>query len=156
VLRKLLAPRFNNALPQELKSGYATQSLLDYVFRRRNDSGFGVTAVVGSGCHRSDRLPLLVGGVPQRLVLILDSLLVGLPEISKSTFPISAAFIRTWGNSRMGYRPQAHLHEKRRTTLSRRFKIEYLLHTPSLWHYTLDPSRCIKLGASFAIARLLK
>jgi hypothetical protein len=43
------------------------------------------------------------------------------------------------------------LHEQCRTTLSRRFKVEWLLYTPALWHFTLDPSRCIKLGASFKI-----
>jgi len=37
--------------------------------------------VVGVGCHRSDWLPLLVGGVPQRLVLILNSLAADLLEI---------------------------------------------------------------------------
>ena len=39
---------------------------------------------------------------------------------------------------------------------SRRFKLEWLLSTPTLWHFTLAPSRCIKLGASFAITRLLQ
>ena len=66
--------RLKNAQPLELKSAYAAQGLLDYLFGRRNDSGFDVTAVVGASCHRSDWLPLLVDCVPQRLVLILDSL----------------------------------------------------------------------------------
>jgi hypothetical protein len=34
---------------------------------------------------------------------------------------------------------------------SRRFKIEWLLHASTLWHYSLDPFRCLKLGASFPI-----
>ena len=37
-----------------------------------------------------------------------------------------------------------------------RFSIEWLFRTPALWHYTVDLYRCIKLGASFAIPRLLK
>ena len=48
------------------------------------------------------------------------------------------------------------LHEQCRTTLSRRFKIEWLLRTLALWHYRLDPSRCIKLSASFAINTVAK
>jgi hypothetical protein len=56
------------------------------------------------------------------------------------------------GDQRWSSLPQR-VHEQCKTKLSRRFKIECLL--PTLWHYTLDPSRCIKLGASFAI-RLLK
>jgi hypothetical protein len=66
--------RSNQALQLELKSKYATQSFLDHLFGRRNDSGLGLAAVVGAGCHGSDWLSLLVGGVPQRLVLIHDPL----------------------------------------------------------------------------------
>ena len=61
-----------NALLLELKSEYATPGLLDYVFHPRNSSGRGATAVVGFGRDNSDWLPMLVGGVPQRLVLILS------------------------------------------------------------------------------------
>lgn len=69
-LRKLRPLRLSNAPSLELRSSYATQGLLDHFLGRRNDSGPGVTAVVGARRNRSDRLPLLVGGVPQRLVLI--------------------------------------------------------------------------------------
>ena len=69
-LRKLRPLRLSNAPSPELRSSYATQGLLDHFLGRRNDSGPGVTAVVGARRNRSDRLPLLVGGVPQRLVLI--------------------------------------------------------------------------------------
>ena len=73
-LRKLRLPRLNDALPLALKSEYATQGLLDHVFGRGNASGCGVAAVVGAGRYDSDWLPVLVDSVPQRLVLILDSL----------------------------------------------------------------------------------
>jgi hypothetical protein len=63
-----------NALPLELKSEYGTQGLLDHLFPSRNIGGCGVTAVVGARRYNSDWLPLLVGGVPQRLVLELNSL----------------------------------------------------------------------------------
>jgi hypothetical protein len=52
-------------VPLALKSEYATQGFLDQLFGRRDDSGLGVTAVVGAGCDRSDWLPLLVDRVPQ-------------------------------------------------------------------------------------------
>jgi hypothetical protein len=72
VLRKLNLPQLKNAQPLALKSEYATQGLLDHLFGRRNVSGCGVATVVGAGCYGSDRVPLLVGCLPQRLVLILQ------------------------------------------------------------------------------------
>jgi len=63
-----------NALRLELKSTYATQGLLDHLFHLRNFGGCGVAAVVGARRDNSDWVFLLVGGVPQRLVLILASL----------------------------------------------------------------------------------
>ena len=82
-------PTLNDSLPLALKSKYATQGFLDHLFGGGNDSGPGVTAVVGAGCDRSDWLSVLVDCIPQRLVLI-DSL----PEDYRK-FEKSASWIDT-------------------------------------------------------------
>jgi hypothetical protein len=71
-------PTLNHSLPLALKSKYATQGFLDHLFGGGNDSGLGVTTVVGAGCHGANWLPLLVDCVPQRLVLVFGFPAVGL------------------------------------------------------------------------------
>jgi hypothetical protein len=63
-------PALNDSLPLALKSEYATQGFLDQLFGHRNDSGLGVTAVVGASCDGTNWLSLLVDCIPQRLVLV--------------------------------------------------------------------------------------
>jgi hypothetical protein len=84
-------PTLNDPLPLALKSEYATQGFLDQLFGHRNDSGLGVTAVVGASCHRSDWLPLLVDCLPQRLVLVLGFPAVGSRKFEKSTSSINGS-----------------------------------------------------------------
>jgi hypothetical protein len=71
----------NDSLPLALKSRYATQDFLDQLYGHRNDSGLGVTAVVGASCYGANWLPLLVDCIPQRLVLVLGFPAVRFPEI---------------------------------------------------------------------------
>jgi hypothetical protein len=56
---------------------HAAQGLLDHVFDCRHDGRRRFAIVVGIGCHHSHWLRMLVGGLPQRLVLKVKAQLLG-------------------------------------------------------------------------------